>query len=88
LAAVRESRKWHTMYEWLVLMLGSALGYRGVEPVAAVVITAALLMFPTAQRDIAGPTAKVALALVTANAVLFGTAAYFMGKGIAWLLSV
>jgi hypothetical protein len=75
------------MYEWLVLMLGSALGYRGVEPVTAVAITAVLLVFFAARRNVAGPAATITLALMTANAALFGAASYLLGRGIAWILA-
>ena len=75
------------MNEWLVLMLGSALGYRGVEPITAVAITAMLLVFFAGRRNVAGPGASITLALVTANAALFGAASYLLGRGIALILA-
>jgi hypothetical protein len=83
----RESRKGGAMYEWLVLMLGSALGYRGFDPVPAVVITAALLTIPATKRDLAGTGGTITLALASTNAALFGAASYFLGRVIAWILA-
>jgi hypothetical protein len=79
------------MYErlalWLVFALGTTLGYRGAEPVIAVLVVAMLLTLP---RFVKVPEART-LSLVTVmtglNAVLFASAAYATGRGIAWLLT-
>ena len=77
------------MYErlilWLIFLLGGVLGYRSAEPLLAIVIISMLLTLPRFVKDQGARTLSFMTVVSAANALIFATAAYAVGRGVAWL---
>ncbi len=75
------------LYSYMILVGGSWLAYKAVEPAAAVVtVMAMLLTLPVIARDRGAQALSVTAALSAANALLFASLAYGIGRGLAWTL--
>ena len=74
------------MYEYLLLLTASWLAYRGA-PASVIILVGLLLSLPRVVRDHTAGELSLTTAVLTANAIIFATAAYFTGVGIALLLA-
>src|ERR1700694_4284536 len=69
------------LYSYLVLVAGGWLAYRAVEPAAAVVIlVATFLTLPVIIKDRGAQAISLTAALSAANALLFASLAYGIGR--------
>jgi hypothetical protein len=79
------SLKGQPMYEYLLLLTASWLGYRGASAVT-IVLVAMLLTLPRLAKDQIGKELSVATVMAAANALMFAALAYAVGLGVASLL--
>jgi hypothetical protein len=73
------------MYDYLLLVSASWLGYRGA-PLLAVGVIVMLLAIPRFVRDQQDGSLSIATALTGISSLLFATTAFFVGRVIALLL--
>ena len=74
-------------YSYLILLADCLLGYKGAGPAMAVVIvTAMLLTLPTFAKDRRAQALTLTGALSAANALLFASLVYAIGRGVALLV--
>ena len=74
------------IYEYMILLTGSFLGYKGA-PTWIIVVSAMLLTLPRFVKDQQAGALSATTALSAANALLFAAASFGIGRGVAWLLA-
>jgi hypothetical protein len=74
------------LYEYMILLTGSFLAYRGA-PVWIVVVAAMLLSLPRVIRDQQAGSLSLTTAVSAANALLFASASFGIGRVVASLLN-
>jgi len=74
------------IYEYMILLTGSFLGYKGA-PTWIIVVSAMLLTLPPFVKDQQAGALSATTALSAANALLFAAASFGIGRGVAWLLA-
>jgi hypothetical protein len=73
------------MYDYLLLVSASWLGYRGA-PLWAVALVVMLLAIPHFVRDQQDGSLSIATALSGISSLVFATTAFFVGRVIALVL--
>ena len=73
------------LYDYLILLTGSFLGYREA-PAWCIVITAMLLSLPRIALDSVRRQLSTVSVLTAANALLLAASTHAVGRGVAWLL--
>lgn len=75
------------IYEYMILLTGSFLGYKGAPAWIVVVSAAMLLTLPRLVKDRQADALSMTTALSAANAMLFSVASFMIGRAVGWLLA-